>query len=425
MGAGGPRLNLLGGLGEDIYESEDMDLPLHIYDTEEAEKSIIAENNDFLLHLSDDPVNNLYDRKSPAYEYNFGGYFPSFAYNPEDGIFLGLNANYTTYGFKRAPFASQHKINLGFALLTKGLILGYQGIFTDLVGQWDFQLGLDAQTPLYTNNFYGFGNNTPNLEVTENRDRDYHRIRLAKASFHPALLRRYSSGATFELGPTVEFFQLKNNPDRFIGAIEETLPDDIFDRKWYAGIRSVYNYRNQDDDIRPTRGLAVRAEGGWKKQLDQSGRQFAFFSSAFSFYQKLEPQGRIVFATRIGFDHRFNDRFEFFQAPTIGGTGPSANFRGMRRDRFAGRTAFYHNTDLRITILHSSDWGLPITMGVLGGFDHGRVWSESDETSGDRWHNSYGAGLWISPINIFMVNFSVFKNEVDQYQFTVLGSYFF
>lgn len=424
-GDSGPRLNLLGGLDEDVYENDGLDLSIHIYDTKEAEKTDVKGEKGFTLHLSDDPVSNIYDRKAPAYEYDFGGHFPSFAYNPEDGIFLGLNFNHTTYGFKRAPFASQHTLNLGFALLTKGVLLDYEGVFTDFAGLWDFKLGLDAQTPLYTNNYYGFGNNTTNLEITEDRDRDYHRIRLSKVSFYPAFLRKYNSGATLEIGPTAELFQLQNNSDRFIGSVAPSLPEDMFDEKWYTGIRGIYNYRNQDDNIRPTRGLAVKLEGGWKKQLHKPGQQFAYFNSAFSFYQKLEPRGRVVFATRLGFNHRFNDRFEFFQAPTIGGTGPEANFRGLRRDRYTGRTAFYQNIDLRITLLHSSDWGLPLTMGILGGFDHGRVWSKADETRGGRWHSSYGGGIWLSPVNILMVNFSMFKNEVDQFQFTVLGSYFF
>ena len=424
-GKSGPRLNLLGGLGEDLYINEGMDLPMHIYDTDQAEQTETKGDKGFTQHLSDDPVNNIYDRKAPAYEYNFGGYFPSFAYNPEDGLFLGLSAKYTTYGFKRAPFASQHQLKLGFALLTKGAILGYEGVFTDLFGQWDFQLGVDAQTPLYTNNFYGYGNNTPDLEVTEGKDRDFHRVRLATASLHPALLRKYNSGATFSIGPTLELFSLDNNPDRFIGSIQESLPDDIFERKWYLGVQGAYNYRNQDDHIHPSRGIAVNLQGGWKKQLNKPGQQFAHIRSAFSFYQKLEPTGRFVFATRVGLAHRFNDRYEFFQASTIGGSGPEANFRGMRRDRFTGRTALYQNIDLRITILNSSDWGLPMSLGILGGFDHGRVWSKFDETRGDRWHSSYGAGIWVSPLNIFMINFSVFKNELDQYQFTVLGSHFF
>lgn len=424
-GSNGPRLNLIGGLGKDTYENNGMDVPVHIYDAE-SEKINIEGPDGFSEHLSDDPVDYIYDRRAPDYEYNFGGYFPSLAYNPEDGIFLGVSAKYTAYGFKRAPFASEHSLNAGFALQTKGVIARYKGNFTDLLGLWDFQLSINAQTPLYTSNFYGYGNNTPDLETNKDPDRDdYHRVRLANVSLYPSLLRRYNSGATLTVGPTLEFFALDKSPDRFIGSIAESLPADIFKGQWYGGVKGVYDYENKDNSLNPTRGIGVNFQGGWKRKIDDATRHFAFFGSSLSFYQKLEPKGRLVFATRVGFNYRFNDRFEFFQAPTIGGTGPDATFRGIKRDRYTGRTAFYQNIDLRLKVLDSSQWSLPMSLGILGGFDHGRVWSKADDTQGNLWHSSYGGGIWASPLNTFLVNFSVFRNEADQLLFTVLGSFFF
>ncbi|MEZ4994374.1 MAG: hypothetical protein R2824_28390 [Saprospiraceae bacterium] len=97
-GEGGPRLNLVGGLGKDTYENDDSRLSLHIYDTEEEDSKMEGDKG-FAKHLSDDPVYNLYDRRSNDYEYDFGGYFPSRGYNTEDAALVGLAAKYTTYGF--------------------------------------------------------------------------------------------------------------------------------------------------------------------------------------------------------------------------------------------------------------------------------------------------------------------------------------
>lgn len=424
-GHGGPRLHLIGGLGEDVYEDHNIRLKVQVFDTQ-AEKTEFLGDQDLSLHLSDDPSQNLYDRRAPAYEYNFGGYFPSVGFNPDDGVFVGVLGKYTTYGFKKAPFASQHQLGLGYALRTAGVLVDYKGVFTDVTGLWDLRLKLDAQTPLYSSNFYGLGNNTLDLEPREDQDRDFHRIRLSQVRLYPALLRNYNSGATFSIGPTLEFFALDRTPGRYIDQIADGLPEDIFSGRWYGGLMGLYEYRNQDDQVHPSRGLAVELRGGWKHQLGQAGQHFPFFSSAFTFYQKLEPGGRVVFATRLGLDHRFNDRFEFFQGATIGGSGPDANFRGWRRDRFTGRTAFYQNMDLRIKILDSSQWGLPMSFGVLGGFDHGRVWNSNDEnTGGNIWHSSYGAGVWFSPLNMFVINCSIFRNDMDEDIITVQGSFFF
>jgi hypothetical protein len=424
-GEGGPRINLIGGLGEDTYENEDSRLALHIYDSEQEDIELKG-NKGFVKHLSDDPVYNLYDRRSHDYEYDFGGYFPSLGYNPEDGILLGLAGKFTTYGFKRSPFAGEHTLNLRYALSTSGIILRYKGDFTDAVGLWDLRLELDAQTPLYTNNYYGMGNNTQDRRLSEDEDNNYHRVRLSRVAFRPALVRRYQAGADLSIGPIVERLQLERTAGRYIAQIADDLPADIFDAQYYAGVHAAYKYRNQDDSVNPARGLALEMNGGWKKRLGVPGGQFPFLDAAVSIYQRLEPSGRVIFATRAGIDHRFNNRFEFFQAATIGGSGPEANFRGLRRDRYSGRTAFYHNIDLRVTVLESEDWGLPMSMGILAGFDHGRVWSVNGENRNGIWHKSYGGGVWLSPGNLILLNFSLFRSvEQQQALFTFTSSFFF
>lgn len=423
-GESGPRLHLIGGLGEDVYQQENSTLSIHIYDTEQEEIKLEGTAG-LTLHLSDDPVYNLYDRRANDYEYNFAGYFPSVGYNPEDGILLGLGATYTTYGFKKSPFAARHALDIRYALLTAGVRLSYQGDFTDVLGLWDLRLKLNGQTPLYTHNFYGLGNDTPDLELAEGRDRDYHRVRLGVVGLEPALVRRYNSGAEFTFGPSLERFDLERTAGRFLSNLASDLSADIFEPRYYIGLKGGFQYRNQDDDANPTRGLALEVNGGWKKRLDGPKMEFPYLSGALSLYQRLLPNGRAVFATRVGVDHRFSDDFEFFQAARIGGAGPEANFRGLRRDRYSGQTAFYQNIDLRIKVLDSNDWGLPMSMGILAGFDHGRVWNAGGENQDGTWHKSYGGGIWLSPVNMFLLNFSAFQNMDEPWQFTFTSSFFF
>ena len=130
-----------------------------------------------------------------------------------------------------------------------------------------------------------------------------------------------------------------------------------------------------------------------------------------------------MFATRIGLQHRFGDGFEFFQAASLGGPGPKANFRGVRRTRFIGRTAFYQNTDLRWKLVDSANPTLPFSVGVTAGFDHGRVWL--DEEDSDVWHYSYGGGLWISPFDLFVVNAGLYRGDEGEVRALVSGGFFF
>ena len=65
------------------------------------------------------------------------------------------------------------------------------------------------------------------------------------------------------------------------------------------------------------------------------------------------------------------------------------------RDRFAGRTAFYQNLDLRTRLFDFQSDLFPASVGVIGFFDNGRVWL--DDRNSDLWHQGYGGGVWISP----------------------------
>jgi len=121
--------------------------------------------------------------------------------------------------------------------------------------------------------------------------------------------------------------------------------------------------------------------------------------------------------------HRFGDDFEFYQAASIGGPGPDANFRGFRRARFIGHTAFYQNTDLRLKLLTSSNPTLPFSLGLTAGFDHGRVWLEGEDS--DQWHYSYGGSLWFSPFDLFVINGGAYAGDGKEVRFLVSGGYFF
>lgn len=130
-----------------------------------------------------------------------------------------------------------------------------------------------------------------------------------------------------------------------------------------------------------------------------------------------------MLASRVGFEHRFNDKFAFFQAATLGGTGINSNFRGLRRERYSGHTAFFQNIDLRWKILTSNNRALPFSLGIYGGFDHGRVWADVDEP--DVWHTSYGGGLYASPFDVLTLQLGMFKSEENFWRFGFGSAFFF
>ncbi|MGC1632039.1 MAG: hypothetical protein WA749_07995, partial [Gelidibacter sp.] len=68
-----------------------------------------------------------------------------------------------------------------------------------------------------------------------------------------------------------------------------------------------------------------------------------------------------------------------------------------------------HSTDLKFRLKEYITAVAPITIGVFGGFDYGRVWV-SDDTS-NTWHNSFGGGFWLGSLNTFSVNAGYFISK--------------
>ncbi len=80
---------------------------------------------------------------------------------------------------------------------------------------------------------------------------------------------------------------------------------------------------------------------------------------------------------------------------------------------FYGKSALWHNTDLRIKFGTSYNRTLPFTFGVLGAFDYGRVWEANEKSK--QWHYNYGGGFYFAPIDILVFSVAAYipkeKNE--------------
>ena len=226
----------------------------------------------------------------------------------------------------------------------------------------------------------------------------------------------------FSIGPTYESIRIDRTQGRYIDKVGDTLDPEVFDGMEFVGGRLVADLKNGNHPVLTTRGVNLQLDFGWKHQLDNN-QSFTYIKSAFSVYLPLGPKASTVLATRVGVHHNFNQNYEFFQGATLGGIGPNGNMRGLRRDRFNGQTAFYHNTDLRFRLFSSSNKVMPFTMGFLAGFDHGRVWQAGE--SSDTWHTSVGGGLWFAPFDMAVLNLGWYKGTDERGTILLGGDYFF
>ena len=130
-----------------------------------------------------------------------------------------------------------------------------------------------------------------------------------------------------------------------------------------------------------------------------------------------------MFATQVGVQHLFSDDFPFFLGATLGGLGPEGNLRGFRRNRFTGRTAFYHNTDLRWKAFYWNNNAVPMSVGLSASFDYGKV--SLDDIESETIHYSYGGGVFFAPFDLLTIHIGGYVGNGEELRWLVGGAFFF
>lgn len=392
------RIRLLGGTDEDIYVA-DNGKKVSIYDFK-SKPNNYTDSGSATKTLSNDYALNSYDYKRPKFNV-FAGY-PLMWFNPDDGIKIGAVLNYTVNNFHRNPFSQKHIVGGNYYFATNGYELNYKGVFPRAIGQWNFQFLARYTSANFSQNFFGFGNETPNYD--EELNMNYNRVKVSSFWVAPAVEWKGTQGASAYIQAQLERVRVDKNEQRFIGQSNQVNPD-VFSYKNFADFNAEYRFENYDESGFPTLGMLFYAKGGYKLNIDYVDDSFPYAESAFGLTYKLIPSGDVVLASMVKGKMLFEDSYEFYQAATVGG---DADLRGYRNQRFSGRSSFYHTTDVRWNIAKLKTPVLPLTIGVLAGYDYGRVWYSGEEST--KWHHSAGMGLWVSGLNIVTGRVSYFRS---------------
>ncbi len=418
-------IRAIGGLGEDHFiDSSRVANGSHgviIYDAEE-EKTILEIGDKTVNAISNRPEFNQYNHRGWDYEMDYAMPLIAVGRNPDDGFLLSGQVTFTKYGFKKDPYESVQTFGGQVALETGAFAFNYSGEWIDVFNKWEFLLDAELRGPLYARNYYGLGNETINNEDVF--DNDYHRVRHRQYSIYPALKKRFAGEAGgFSFGPLFELSEVKRTDGRFIDEIGDDFDPEVFENQTFMGGRLSFNYLNLDKPGLPSRGVNLNTTLSYRINTGGNTNSVPSVKSSLAIYQNIGTPGRLTLGTRVGVEHNFTNDFEFYQAAVLGGNGPDPNLRGFRRDRFSGRTAFYQNVDLRLKLADIKTKALPLSMGIFGGFDYGRVWL--DEENSDKWHTSIGGGVFFAPFDILAVNFSYFRGDGEVNRFSFGGGFFF
>lgn len=384
------KIRFIGGDGKDTFKDHSTaksgKKKIAIYD--DFKKDKLKKATTFKDKRTDIFRYNVYDRRNSDSNYDIAMILPVIGFNPDDGLLLGGSVNYTKYGFKKEPFSSVQDFKVKYAFQTKSLSLNYKGDFVDTFGEWDFYLESFLHGPSYAFNFAGVGNNT----VRPDEDENYYRVRQSAIHIYPAIKKRFAhNSAYFSIGPFAESLNLQATPGRFL--VDNTVDNKVFEAKNFIGSKFLFSFNSVDNFIAPHNGIIFDSELKWSHQTNNT-KNFASINASLSFFRALDNKEKLILATQFGTGINIGDGFEFYQMPFIGGR---KGLRGYRSERFYGKYSFWQSTDLRYKLKSNYNPLVPITYGLFGSFDHGRVWLPSEESNS--WHYSYGGGLWLAPVD--------------------------
>ncbi|MGV3639503.1 MAG: BamA/TamA family outer membrane protein [Adhaeribacter sp.] len=349
---------------------------------------------------SSKPEVNDYDPK--AFKYDYFGPLAAFGYNRDDGLIVGGGLSIVKQGFKKEPFAASHRLLAQYDLLPQSFRFGYQGYFTRFVGKVDLQVNLDMRTPKYAENFFGLGNNTTfDSELYKTAEAfDFYRYRSKRHYFSTLFGTRLGKHHSLLLGPAYQNININFVPDGFLAQNlggEEVNPD-LYQGKTYGGLDFRYAFDSRDNKTIPTKGNFLRLGASAFQGLNAAAKNYQQLSADWAFYRTFRIPLKLTLANRVGGAKNFGN-YEFFQAQVLDG---NTNLRGYRRNRFSGGSSFYNNTDLRLRLFSFKTYLFPGSLGLTAFHDVGRVWQEGENSQ--RWHTGYGGGLWVSPVNLFIIS---------------------
>lgn len=399
-GEGKARINirLIGGYNHDTYNVANGSR-IKIYDFKAQKNTYNARSAS--KHISNDYEVNTYNWKHPKYNF-FAGY-PNANFNPDDGVIVGIVANYTVNNFIRDPYTQKHSLRANLYTATGGFNLGYKGIFKKAVGNWDAGIDASYTTPFFARTFFGLGNET--VYDKDLVEKDYNRVRISQIKFAPSISTTSWLNLKHQFQLSFEHSKVQRNEDRFVAVSPDVNPE-VFNGQQFAGGNYTFSFKNFDQNAFPTLGLELALNAGWKANISEIKQNFAAFEGTLNLFHRIDKKGRFVFANSSNTMIINNNNFEFYQAAAIGGNNA---MHAYRNERFAGKSYFANNSEIRWNFGRIKNNIAPTNMGILVGYDVGRVWKDNEIS--DKWHQGIGAGLWLNILETFSAKLSYFTGE--------------
>jgi len=320
-------------------------------------------------------------------------FFPLLSYDSTRGLFPGVRAELTSYGFELHPYASRMDFAAAWATAVSRPRLQYAAEFRTrsplsvLMSLW--YSGVEVL------NFYGFGNDTPRIDAEQSAG--HYDVRQEHLAAFPAL----QLDVTGPLRAYVGF------PVKHVSATENRATVAAGNEYGSAGLTEGGGevgllLDTRTGELTSRRGFRFRVAGRHTPAIFSNSHAFTKVHASAT----ASLGGHLI--TDVFLDlHAAAEKnwgtYPFFDAAFLGGstvpvplalTGMGGiPLLGFDQNRYAGDAAVGGNAELRIGIGRFLAL-LPFRYGISGVADVGRVFFAGKPSS--TWHNGAGGGLWLA-----------------------------
>ncbi|HYF40688.1 MAG TPA: hypothetical protein VD930_13420 [Gemmatimonadales bacterium] len=305
---------------------------------------------------------------------------PLGSYGPDMGALLGASVRLTSYGFRKYPYSTRHRLRAGFATGPKTYRADYLGEFRRENSGSYAELLLRA-SGIDVINFHGFGN-----DISAPGDREFYRVTQDAFGIQPSLVFSLGSRSSLRVGPLLKYVSTDDRPGRFLSTLGDVYGAGSFGE---LGANLTLRHDSRDRPGTGKRGLLFEIGGTLYPPVWDVDSTFGELHGQAITYLSARAPLDPTLALRVGAKKVWG-QFPYFESAFI---GDPATVRLGRENRYAGDASAYGSAELRLSLAHF-DLVLPTRFGVFGLADAGRVFVEGE--SSDTWHTAFGGGVSLS-----------------------------
>jgi outer membrane protein assembly factor BamA len=304
---------------------------------------------------------------------------------------IGGGVQLNQYNFRAVPQEYMQQITVSYATRFGNITAAYEADFYSVLKDGRLNVLLE-KTEQFVARYFGYGNETSfDIDLENN---DYYKVDQELVTLFPTMFYDFSQNLQGSIGIS------------FISSNTSLKNDTLLTGFRYAdyglgkisplGFHLGLTIDGRDNQNYPTQGYLMNFTGRLFPETFSEPEGFYYAGFDLRSYFTPEFSSFATLALRAGGSRAFG-KYPFYAGATVGGEN---SLRGYNDKRFSGDAALFGQAELRLFVTQINII-LKSRVGVNLFAETGRVFIENDNS--DKWHPSYGVGLWLSYLNSMLI----------------------